>query len=716
MRSRKTTLLLAVFSAIFLVGLAGPAAADWGPPEIAVQGKLTNLAGEPVEGPVWLTFSIYDGVDGAVAIWQENHVGVQLEAGRFQLLLGSTNPLDDPPIFETFDSLWVGIAVEGGKELPRAPLASVGYAMQARHAEFCDKLAGAPGDLDCDGCVGTADIADGGVTLADLAGAGCLPGQLLKRSGDGTAWVCADDLDTGYGAGFAITFNDGNINVDKGSLDAMYVEEDQEDAISNEMLVDGAVSDAKIMDVSWAKLVGIPEGFADGIDDGLLVEEDPEVGILEAGKWCTSDGGLVNCTADEPTQEEADPQVGDNEEDFVPKWDGEALVKGSIEDAADEVVFSSKLNMDDNRIENVALPTAEGDAATKAYVDSSISTPSLMGRKYSYTVVMPMRSDTYCPQGWTVEDFDALQGPNGYLYTNINSQGLFMGGMNSLGYGNHQLYGRIHVNGGITKICSKTFTSSSGWPHSSVFVFHGGNQASCPAGYHYIPKSEISGNNNHAHMMSNDAGLYLGYIDDWSYTAHSHQDDSGYQRRNWTSEVTTICLKVMGVDEDPDTANGVFPVFLGLKDANHCPNGWETKPVSSIDGTNGYTYIQMNDNNTTIGGIGDWDHGGNNYQQVHMHYSHVGHICWKYFTRTSSNPYYQIRTPHSGACANGYMQFPASTLKANDNNGRIQSTGHGLYMGGMHSWGAHDYSHGFVQHTFSSEVNNNVCLKIQNAQ
>ncbi len=58
------------------------------------------------------------------------------------------------------------------------------------------------------------------------------------------------------------------------------------------------------------------------------------------------------------------------------------------------------------------------------------------------------------------------------------------------------------------------------------------------------------------------------------------------------------------------------------------------------------------------------------------------------------------------------MSFNASTLKATDNNGRLAATGEGLFMGGIHSWGMHDYSEGYIQHTFSSEVNNKVCLKM----
>jgi len=64
----------------------------------------------------------------------------------------------------------------------------------------------------------------------------------------------------------------------------------------------------------------------------LTSESDPEVGTLTAGSWCTSDGTEVNCTASPPVTSESDPQVGANTVNYIPKWDGSALVSGSIYD------------------------------------------------------------------------------------------------------------------------------------------------------------------------------------------------------------------------------------------------------------------------------------------------------------------------------------------------------------------------------------------------
>lgn len=53
---------------------------------------------------------------------------------------------------------------------------------------------------------------------------------------------------------------------------------------------------------SWASITGVPAGFADGTDDGITSESDPQVGTLTASKWCASNAGgtAVDCTQNAP--------------------------------------------------------------------------------------------------------------------------------------------------------------------------------------------------------------------------------------------------------------------------------------------------------------------------------------------------------------------------------------------------------------------------------
>ena len=780
----KATQILAV--ALTLCFLAAPALAEWGPPEIAVQGLLTNLADEPVEGPVELTFTVYQGANGPAGVWTGTHVGVELVLGHFDLVLGITNPLDDPPVFEEFDDLWVGISVDGGPELPRARLAAVGYAMQARHAEYCGSLTGSV----------------------------CGQGEILKWSGK--EWECAADDNTGYEAGWAISLANGLVAVEKSILDNAYVEEDEEDSISMEMIQAGAVTDGKISDVAWAKLTGIPEGFADGVDNGILVEEDPQVGLLNPNKWCTTDGLTVNCVADQPVMAEDDPQVGQNKTNSVPYWDGAALVAGSIYDNGDvgigtgnvnpagklhvagglvrigiagtnnyaeaagdlyvqdalevdgntyvagtassgtlantgnfsnngdilndgtfttggeatfngeldvngvadfakTVDFKADVDMNNKSVTNLATPADAADAVNKEYVDKIIASqvsPVVSRDKKRYTVVLNVKNTGYCPQGYTKETLDSLRGPDKNLYININTQGLFMGGMNGRSYGQEYLYVRINSDSSPANVCSRTYTSTTGKPHIAVFMPEGGDANSCPATYNYIPAATLKGTNGWGYFQANEAGAYFGHVTDWARNSHNYEDNTGYLGRSFSTHISTVCFKVMGVDEDDATANGVFPVVLGVKNDTDCPNGWEVRTSSVTDGSNGYTYIQYSGNASVIGGMNDWWHGGGNYQQIHFHYSHVSFVCWNYYTR-DGQPFYNVRMPHTGNCPNGYMQFNADSLKSSHNSsGYLAATGEGLYMGGIHSWGMHDHSEGYIQHTFSSQVHNKICLKM----
>ncbi|MFH1531626.1 MAG: hypothetical protein ABIK09_12935 [Pseudomonadota bacterium] len=220
-----------------LLGMAwageGEVSAQWGPGQIAVQGELSNLAGEPVVGPVNLAFALYPSITADAPVWSESHPGVPLDQGVFDLILGDTAPLDDPPLFEVHPDLWVGVSVNGAEELPRVPLVSVGYSMQAKHAAVADSLSQPPTDLECDGCVG----------FGDLSAQGCVGDDLLKRNPGNTAWVC--------GADQAVT----------------------EDVVDGYVADNGFALAADLAAVAgsgqFGDLVDVPAGLSDGDDDTL---------------------------------------------------------------------------------------------------------------------------------------------------------------------------------------------------------------------------------------------------------------------------------------------------------------------------------------------------------------------------------------------------------------------------------------------------------------
>lgn len=225
-------LVAAVIAAGIFCVSPGPVLAEWGPGQVALEGELLNLAGDPVEGPVDLKFSIYPGPDAADSVWTEVHIAVELNKGGFDVLLGLDDPLDEPALFELYDELWVGVSVDGSEELPRVPLSAVGYSMQAKHAASAD-------DLVCDACVSGAEILDGDISLADFSGMGCETGEILKRIG--TKWHCSEDLGL--------------------------TEQEVDDFVADNGFAKSSDLETVAFSGDFSDLNGIPEGLSNGDDD-----------------------------------------------------------------------------------------------------------------------------------------------------------------------------------------------------------------------------------------------------------------------------------------------------------------------------------------------------------------------------------------------------------------------------------------------------------------
>ena len=56
-----------------------------------------------------------------------------------------------------------------------------------------------------------------------------------------------------------------------------------------------------------------------------FTEDDPEVGTLTSGKRCIENGGVIDCTEDEPVLNETDPVFMANSGDFVNKSDNQTI-------------------------------------------------------------------------------------------------------------------------------------------------------------------------------------------------------------------------------------------------------------------------------------------------------------------------------------------------------------------------------------------------------
>ena len=97
------------------------------PQTISFQGKIVE-AGVPVNGTRNIQFKLYNIASGGSAIWTENHTGVSVSGGLFNVELGSITPFS--PFVDFSEQYWVGVSVAGGAELsPRYKLGVSPYAM-----------------------------------------------------------------------------------------------------------------------------------------------------------------------------------------------------------------------------------------------------------------------------------------------------------------------------------------------------------------------------------------------------------------------------------------------------------------------------------------------------------------------------------------------------------------------------------------------------------
>jgi microcystin-dependent protein len=96
------------------------------------QGTLRDIEGNLLSGRYAMTFRIYNAVDDPIAsaLWTEDHTGVVVRDGLFNVVLGDITPIS-PTLFDS-PNRFIGVQVAGTEELaPRQRFASVPYAIRA---------------------------------------------------------------------------------------------------------------------------------------------------------------------------------------------------------------------------------------------------------------------------------------------------------------------------------------------------------------------------------------------------------------------------------------------------------------------------------------------------------------------------------------------------------------------------------------------------------
>ena len=103
------------------------------PQTMNYQGTLRDSAGELLTGAYTMTLRLYANVTDPLgsALWSEEHTGVVVREGAFDVVLGDITPLA-PSLFSASEHRYLGVTVDPYAEMiPRQALSSVPYAVQA---------------------------------------------------------------------------------------------------------------------------------------------------------------------------------------------------------------------------------------------------------------------------------------------------------------------------------------------------------------------------------------------------------------------------------------------------------------------------------------------------------------------------------------------------------------------------------------------------------
>ena len=253
------------------------------------QGQLLDANGDPVDGSVEMTFSLYHQESGGTPFWTEAYTTTQaitVTNGLFHVLLGSLTPIDPADLT---DDLYLELTVNGETMTPRELLTSVAYAVEA---ETLAAGASTRGDLNVPG----AFSVDGELAL----------GTALRSSGNPS--------------GHPIIGTNGP---------ALEVRPPQDDVPDNGIFIyDGNTSNHIRFWVGANAQVDACQG--DGSSLNLYLQ--PTGGTTTLGGRLTTEGG-VTVNDDGTTMIEGDLQVGDNS--WTPSFAGmdgnDLAVKGQIE-------------------------------------------------------------------------------------------------------------------------------------------------------------------------------------------------------------------------------------------------------------------------------------------------------------------------------------------------------------------------------------------------
>jgi hypothetical protein len=230
----------------------------------------------PVDGTRGVRFRIYETSEGGTMLWQEVQQ-VAFSEGLFSVLLGAVEPI--PVSVFSGSARWLSVSIEGGAEImPRGEIASVAYAFNSATSQQAD-TSRASGTASSATLAANSDLLDG-YDSSQFSGATHTHdtryySQTQLKTSDGSApnqgsnyvhWNILNGVPEGFADGIDDTGSGGTI--DHGDLTGLSDNDHPQYALVDSLETsDGSSPNQGSNAVHWDILTGVPGGFADGADD-----------------------------------------------------------------------------------------------------------------------------------------------------------------------------------------------------------------------------------------------------------------------------------------------------------------------------------------------------------------------------------------------------------------------------------------------------------------
>lgn len=268
---QKNPLISLVLSGIIL--LAGPAA-NAVPAKISYSGRLIESGKDVTNKTITASFSLYNSATGGTSLWTDSHTSIPVTDGMFTVSLGSQKAL--PANLFNGSTLWLEVAINNQTMTPRVGLQSMPYAFVAGNA--------------------TGDITPKSVTINGKT--------VIDSSGK---WV-----------GSSISINE---------IDPVFTKS-----------AAFGISVAKVSNwdaaFQWGnhKTAGYLKSFTE-TDPVFTKSAAYNISVAKVSKWDTAyQWGNHSSAGYLKSFSETDPQVGSISTNYLSKWNGSALVTGSVYD------------------------------------------------------------------------------------------------------------------------------------------------------------------------------------------------------------------------------------------------------------------------------------------------------------------------------------------------------------------------------------------------